>query len=71
MQIIEVFQTNVDSEDLAFQVIERLSLAMPMAEINFDLEDCDRILRIADMEVDIALIYKVTSELGIFCEVLP
>ncbi len=71
MQIIEVFQTNVDSEDLALQVIERLALIMPTAGINFDLEDCDCILRINDIQVDIALIYSVARELGISCEVLP
>ncbi len=71
MQVVEVFQTDVNSEDLALQVIEQLALAMPGAKINFDLEDCDRILRIADFQVDIALIYSVASEFGIFCELLP
>ena len=44
--MIEIFKTNVENEDQAKNLFALLHVQIPAAEINFDLEDCDRILRI-------------------------
>lgn len=44
--MIEIFKTNVENEDQAKSLFALLYVQIPAAEINFDLEDCDRILRI-------------------------
>lgn len=44
--IIEVFRTTVNHECSAQQLITQLLGLYPDAVINFDLEDCDSILRI-------------------------
>ena len=44
---VEIFRTNVQREKDAAAVIEYLLRYFPHCQINFDLEDCDKILRIA------------------------
>lgn len=46
-KMIEVFQTNVHSEQQADRLVGVLLQSYPLATITFDLEDCDRILRVA------------------------
>lgn len=44
--MIEVFKTNVLFQKDALQIADTLEKIMINAKINFDLEDCDKILRI-------------------------
>jgi hypothetical protein len=44
--MIEVFKTNVLFQKDALQIVDTLEKIMTHAKINFDLEDCDKILRI-------------------------
>lgn len=43
--MLEIFKTNVSSESHAALLLEVLHGLFPEARFNFDLEDCDRILR--------------------------
>jgi hypothetical protein len=43
---VEVFKTNVDNEQSAFEIIQILKKHFPHAKVNFDLDDCDKILRV-------------------------
>lgn len=45
--IVEIFKTNVNSQQLAKRIVSNLNQLYPDYLINFDLEDCDKILRIA------------------------
>lgn len=45
-QAYEIFKTNIVSKKDADHVIQVLKQLYPGIEINFDLEDCDKILRI-------------------------
>ncbi len=45
--MIEVFKTNVQEDEQAERLIKALSDYFPNSRITFDLEDCDRILRVA------------------------
>ena len=44
--MIEVFKTNIQSQYEAKVILEELNFQFPDYAINFDLEDCDKILRV-------------------------
>lgn len=66
---IEVFKTNVrrrsQSRILAGSLQTHFS-----GSVHFDLEDCDKVLRIEAPEVDPALVIRLVKEQGFDCEVL-
>jgi len=49
-QMIEVFKTDIVNSFDAYRILRLLHTAFPGYNVNFDLEDCDRILRIAASE---------------------
>jgi hypothetical protein len=68
--MVEVFKTNIDNRELATQLQAELVELFPGARINFDLQDCDRILRIESTECIAAEIERVVLNKGFWCEVL-
>lgn len=69
---IEVFKTNVPTKKIALKVSDRLLAYQPEFKINFDLEDCDNILRIeSPSTINIGEICKLCNDLNIILEVLP
>ncbi|WP_215223949.1 hypothetical protein [Echinicola shivajiensis] len=51
--MVEVFKTSVEAvEDKQF-LLDKLQKEFPHYKINFDMEDCDKILRIETIEPDI------------------
>jgi hypothetical protein len=44
--MVAVFKTDVETEDKAHVLLHVLSKMFPGSKINFDLEDCDNILRV-------------------------
>ena len=44
--MVEVFKTNIEQTDEAERIRELLLNRFPNCQINLDLEDCDKILRI-------------------------
>lgn len=70
--MIEVFKTNVDTPESAAALIEQLQKAFAGYEINFDLDDCDNILRVDSQTdtVDSAGLVKHLDSLGYLAEVL-
>lgn len=44
--MVEVFKTDVQYTGQAARIVKELSVRLPGHKINFDLDDCDRILRI-------------------------
>lgn len=70
--MVEVFKTSVQNQLQAGIVKQLLLVQNPSLEINFDLEDCDKILRIKNIEdaVNISSVLKVLHETGIYVEVL-
>jgi hypothetical protein len=44
--MIEIFKTNVSNKKLAAKILRTLRARLPGCVFNFDLEDCDRILRV-------------------------
>lgn len=43
---IEVFKTNVEDENVSQELLIKIHTTFPHYSANFDLEDCDRILRV-------------------------
>lgn len=68
--LVEVFRTNVQTHGEAEIIIRELRQHLPHASINFDLEDCDKILRIANSSINPQSIITELVLAGFFCEVL-
>ena len=71
--MVEVFRTNVTSHVQANLLIDHMRDAFKDYEVNFDLEDCDNILRVEyqDGVVDSAHLVVFLKALGCMAEVLP
>ncbi|BDU26862.1 MULTISPECIES: hypothetical protein [unclassified Flavobacterium] len=68
--MIEVFKTNVQEESQCKIIIEKLLEHYPNSAINFDLEDCDKILRIHAAGISNNIIIELLNAHGFHCEVL-
>lgn len=53
--LIEIFRTNVEDESTADRTVNALHENFKNVIANFDLEDCDRILRVESMDGNIML----------------
>lgn len=69
--MIEVFKTNVQEESQCSIIIEKLLEHYPNSSINFDLEDCDKVLRIHAPTFSNTKIIDILNSHGYFCEALP
>jgi hypothetical protein len=71
--MVEVFKTNIqdpcESEVIAKAIRERF----PEYQLSFDLEDCDKILRVANAKPDLEYqtLFNIARSLGVKMEVLP
>jgi hypothetical protein len=70
MKMVEVFKTNVCDQWSAGELVELLCLHFPGCAINFDLEDCDKVLRIEGDHFFTDGLKKIVREKGFWCEVL-
>jgi hypothetical protein len=69
--MIEVFKTNVLFQKDALQIVENLQNELKNTKINFDLEDCDKILRIEGTNKSKnKYILSYLQKLGYHCEIL-
>ena len=70
--MIEVFKTNVMSEEQASRLVRQIHLKFKHYEANFDLEDCDRILRVNCRSglPDAGGLMALLQEFGFVAEVL-
>ncbi|MGG9971817.1 hypothetical protein ACQ33O_08510 [Ferruginibacter sp. SUN002] len=68
--MVEVFKTNVNRVDQSEILIKQLLSHFPGSKINFDLEDCDKILRIEAEHIAQHSIIAVLNEHGFNAEVL-
>lgn len=70
MKTVEVFKTNVRSRLAAVQLVNRLQLLFPASRINFDLDDCDRILRLEGPGICCEQVMKTLNADGYDCLIL-
>lgn len=50
--MVEVYKTNVTNQKQANKIIRKLNEKFPDYKINFDLEDCDNILRVESLHAE-------------------
>lgn len=68
--MVEVYRTNITENSSAEEVTTHLMQLYPDSKINFDLEDCDHVLRVECSDNIFDKISAKVNSLGYFCEVL-
>jgi len=68
--MVEVFKTNVQKKTQSKMLLSILSEAFPSLKINFDLSDCDKVLRVEGDNMEALRIMILVKEYGFDCEVL-
>jgi hypothetical protein len=71
--MIEVFKTNINCADKATQLVEHIHETFAFYRANFDLNDCDRILRVVSGNNNIKTFDFIEwlETLGCKAEILP
>jgi hypothetical protein len=71
--MVEVFKTNVKEYDEALIVLAQIHLGYSSYKANFDLQDCDKVLRVecTDRSVEPSVIIGLLNDFGFSAEVLP
>ncbi len=69
MKIVKVFKTDVHDQLVALLIIHVLQEALSHCRINFDLDDCDRVLRIESHRgsIEEAQIQLLVARCGHYC----
>ena len=70
MIMVEVFKTNVEDPRDAVLLIDRIQKTFVGYKANFDLEDCDKILRIEGDSISHERIITTINKNGYQCQVL-
>jgi len=70
MKSVEVFMTNVQDVSQANYLIKMILKIFPGYLVNFDLEDCDKILRVESDIIDSNAIIRLLSSNNVRCEIL-
>ncbi|KQS28024.1 hypothetical protein [Dyadobacter sp. Leaf189] len=69
--MVEVFKTNISKQSQANLITASIERTLPDHRASFDLEDCDKVLRIkCDGEICAERILKLIKDLGYEAEVL-
>ncbi len=71
-KMVEVFKTNVVDREQAGILLDLIHCSFMNYEANFDLQDCDRILRVKcpSAEIDSGRIMDLVRESGFTAEIL-
>lgn len=68
--MIEVFITNVDHNGHADELAGVLLRHFPGSRVNFDLDDCDRVLRIEGDNIHCGKVVDLVNQHGFDCSVM-
>ncbi len=68
--MVEVFKTDVRDLSQTRMLIRKLRENFPKCRINFDLQDCDNILRVEGQNISTEKIKGLLASRGYHCEVL-
>jgi len=69
-KMVEVFKTDVQSIEQSKPLISKLKSNIPGSRVNFDLEDCDKVLRVEGDDFSVEAIIKLLNKNGHHCEIL-
>jgi hypothetical protein len=65
--VVEIFKTNVQNEADKNYVTAFIQSKFPGYKINFDLEDCDKILRVEGNGLELKNIINCVNSIGYIC----
>ena len=69
---VEVFKTNVADPERAKWLVDQIERNFTNCRVNFDLEDCDRILRVVfEEKIQSDMLIDLLKNVGCTAEVLP
>jgi len=68
--MIEVFKTNLKKKSQAEKILKALQNKFAHLKINFDLDDCDKILRVEGSSIQIEEIIHMLKLKNVQCEIL-
>jgi hypothetical protein len=68
--MVEVFKTNVRKKAQSKMLLGMLSEIFPSYKINFDLSDCDKVLRVEGDQMEALRIMILVKQYGFNCELL-
>lgn len=68
--MVHIFKTSVVSKKQVQVVGSFLNILLPSEEWNFDLEDCDKILRVETEEVAPETVITILTSQGFYCDEL-
>jgi hypothetical protein len=67
---VEIFRTNVNNKSAARKATLHLSQYLPEYEVNFDLHDGDKVLRVMGSTINTERVLKSMKQLGYECEII-
>lgn len=68
--MVEVFKTNVHEFGEARRLVSLLLQHFPASKINFDLDDCDKVLRLEGDDFTPGKVMTLVREHGFNCNIL-
>jgi len=68
--LIEIFKTDVANELQANEIRELLLQRFPFSKINFDLHDCDKVLRLEGEDFITDEVIVLVTNTGVECSLL-
>lgn len=68
--MVEVFKTNVQEFSEAQKLVALLRRHFPGTKINFDLDDCDKVLRVEGSNLRVEQVMTLVMKKGFMCTVL-
>ena len=68
--MVEVFKTNVAEAEQATELVSLLQQHFPSGRVTFDLEDCDRVLRIESEKIEPAHVVQLLNAHRCECSIL-
>ena len=68
--MIEIFKTDVQDDKLSASLARKLTRHIPGSCVSFDLEDCDKILRVEGDDFSPETVIELLNNNGQYCEIL-
>ena len=68
--MVEVFATSVQTREQADEILSAFQRLFPELQMNFDLEDCDKILRAEGSHIDPHQIISAIRQYDHACSIL-
>jgi len=68
--MVEVYKTNVHKMKISEKVISKFSKRFPALKVSFDLDDCDKIMRVEGENFCPLKVKNIVKRMGYKCKLL-